>query len=114
MLFHITTQAQWNDATRLGRYEAPSLSSEGFIHLSTADQWRGSAARFFRGQRDLVLLELDETKLHDVRFEAADGQRFPHLYGVLPLDAVVSVLVLEVSSTGAAVLLERGQKLGPD
>ena len=89
-LFHITTRAAWDAARAAGEYRAESLAREGFIHLSTAAQWRATLARFFRGQRDLVLLAIRSEALHaPVRFDEADGERFPHLYGPLNLDAVV-------------------------
>lgn len=98
-LFHITTRAEWEQASALDTYRAPSLDSEGFIHLSTAAQWRKTAARFFKGQQQLVLLELDPTGL-DVRFEPADGDHFPHLYGVLPVSTVLRTTAFDVSDMG--------------
>ncbi len=103
MLFHITTAAEWRDAQRAGVYRAASLDVEGFIHLSEAHQWRRSAARFFRGQRELALLSIDEARLADVRREPADGEHFPHLYGPLPIDAVVEVRALAVGDDGTVV-----------
>jgi uncharacterized protein (DUF952 family) len=100
-LFHLTTQAAWEAARPTGEYRADSLKTEGFIHLSTAAQWRRSAARFFRGQKGLVLLELRGDGL-DVRFEPADGEHFPHLYGPLPVAAVRDVFELEVGADGEA------------
>ncbi len=99
-LFHITTRAAWEDARRAGVYRAPSLLTEGFIHLSTERQWLATANRFFRGQRGLVLLELRGDGL-DVRREPADGDLFPHLYGELPAGAVVAVHDLPVGDDGA-------------
>lgn len=96
-LFHITTRSEWERV--LGTYRAPSLETQGFIHLSTSAQWRKTAARFFNGQRHLVLLELDPTGL-DVRFEPADGDHFPHLYGALPITAVLRITSFSVSATG--------------
>lgn len=101
-LFHITTHKQWEQASALGTYRAPSLDTEGFIHLSTAAQWRKTAARFFEGQQHLVLLELDPTGL-DVRFEPADGDHFPHLYGALPSSAVLRTTPFSVSAMGEVV-----------
>ena len=89
-LFHITTRAAWQEARGAGEYRAASLEREGFIHLSTAAQWPATLARFFRGERDLVLLAIRPSALRaPVRFEPADGDRFPHLYGALNLDAVI-------------------------
>jgi uncharacterized protein (DUF952 family) len=91
-LFHITTRLAWLDALRTSEYRAPSLAEVGFIHLSTAEQWRATLARFFAGQSGLVLLEIDGPRIADaVRFEPVDGDEFPHLYGPLPVDAVIAV-----------------------
>ena len=92
VLFHITTRAVWTDAVAAGRYQPASLASEGFIHLSTEAQWPRTLARFFAGQRDLVLLVIDPARgAHEIRYEIADGDEFPHLYGPLAIDAVVEV-----------------------
>lgn len=99
-LFHIATHEAWAEAQRGGAYRPASLSTEGFIHLSTADQWRRTFERFFRGQAGLVLLRLNGARLtSEVRFEAADGESFPHLYGPLNLEAVVEVLALGPEGT---------------
>ena len=91
-LFHITTRAAWQDAQGVGEYRAPSLAEVGYIHLSTATQWRTTLVRFFRGARDLVLLEIEGDRLAaPVRFERVDDEDFPHLYGALPIEAVVAV-----------------------
>jgi len=92
MLFHITTRVAWEAARTSGEYRAASLASEGFVHLSEERQWPGTLKRFFAGQRGLVLLVIDSARLRAaVKYEAADGDRFPHLYGALNLDAVVEV-----------------------
>jgi uncharacterized protein (DUF952 family) len=92
-LFHITTGSAWKAAT--GEYRTASLESQGFIHLSTEQQWPKTQQRFFKGQTGLVLLEIDVSKLRaPLKHEAADGDVFPHLYGPLNLDAVVAVVPL--------------------
>lgn len=89
-LFHITTAAEWAQAQRHGALRPPSLVSEGFVHLSSAEQWPRTVKRFFAGRTGLVLLELDEARLQgEVRWEPADQELFPHLYAPLGLDAVV-------------------------
>jgi uncharacterized protein (DUF952 family) len=87
-------------ALERGVYQPPSLAKEGFIHLSTAEQWRRTAARFFAGQQGLLLLELDVSGL-DVRFEAADGESFPHLYGPLPVGRAQRITGFVVDAAGA-------------
>ena len=91
-LFHITSERAWQAAIAQGSYRAPSLNAQGFIHLSDERQWPLTLQRFYAGQQGLVLLVLDSEALTaEVRFEAADGDSFPHLYGPLNLDAVVEV-----------------------
>ena len=69
----------------------------GFVHLSQAHQVDATAARFYgdlpAGAVQLLTLcpaRLAEARL-EVRFEAVgpSGERFPHLYGPLPLQAVL-------------------------
>jgi uncharacterized protein (DUF952 family) len=95
VIFHIVSRAEWNEAGRRGEYATASLRAEGFIHCSSLAQIVGTANRFFRGQRGLVLLCIDETRLSTpLRYEPpADGgvetgALFPHLYGPLDPDAV--------------------------
>ena len=96
ILFHITTHDAWEHARRDGVYRAASLDDVGFIHLSIERQWAEVRERFHAGVGGLVLLEIDAERLQgEVRFEAADGDRFPHLYAPLNLDAVLSVRALQ-------------------
>ena len=96
-VFHITTREQWNHAALAGKYQADSLVTEGFIHCSTAAQLESSGRRHFAGQTGLVVLEIDPTKLRwELRWEDSHGEDFPHLYGPLDLDAVISVQTFSV------------------
>eukprot|EP01129_Flabellula_baltica_P008698 TRINITY_DN3488_c0_g1_i1.p1 TRINITY_DN3488_c0_g1~~TRINITY_DN3488_c0_g1_i1.p1 ORF type:complete len:127 (-),score=31.08 TRINITY_DN3488_c0_g1_i1:8-343(-) len=80
--------------------------TDGFIHLSTAEQYPGTLNRFFAGtEEDLVLIGfnvalLDSDKL---KWEAPPDMPdflFPHYYDVLPLEAVVDVVDLKESEEG--------------
>lgn len=94
-LFHITTSPAWAAAQQAGEYRA-ELARDGFIHLSTERQWPGVIRRFYAGQTGLVLLVIDDARLTaPVRFERADGDEFPHLYGPLDLHAVIEVRALD-------------------
>jgi uncharacterized protein (DUF952 family) len=92
VLFHLTTREAWERAMATSEYVAASLEKEGFIHLSTDAQWPGVRARFYSTTPNLVLLVIDPSRLrHEVRYELADGDRYPHLYGTLDVAAVVEV-----------------------
>lgn len=102
-LHHLAVAAEWQEAVaRGGPYERStlgrSLAEEGFVHCSFADQVAATAARHFAGRGDVVVLCLDPSRLAaEVRVEdlSGSGEEFPHLYGPLPLDAVVGVVPLE-------------------
>lgn len=101
-LWHITTAAESAAAQARGSYRSATFAEEGFIHLSTARQWLATANRFYRGRTDLVRLAIDETLLRaPLRFEPADGDWFPHLYGELELTAVHEVIPLTPNADGA-------------
>ena len=70
---------------------APVDLADGFIHLSTAAQAPGTAAKHFAGEEGLVILALDAGALGPaLRWEVSrGGAEFPHLYRTLRLDEVV-------------------------
>jgi uncharacterized protein (DUF952 family) len=97
----------WREAERLGEYSGSADDRrDGFLHFSTAAQVRASAAKHRRGEADLVLVEADAARLGEVlRWEPASGGSrpglFPHLYGALPVSAVLSVTRLPLRGDGA-------------
>ena len=94
MIYHVTTKHSWDKAQEQGAYEALSLFTEGFIHLSKKEQVAGVLERYYKGQQDLVLLHVDETKLDALlRYEMSPSvnEEFPHLFGKINLDAVINV-----------------------
>jgi len=94
MIYHVVTSASWQNALQMGFYEAESLTAEGFIHTSKAEQVAGVLLRYYKGQSDLLLLHIEETKLTaPLKYEMAPSvnEEFPHIYGRLNLDAVIKV-----------------------
>jgi glutathione S-transferase len=69
----------------------------GFIHLSAAHQVEATAQRFYGDlpPGEVVLLSIDPQRLAAAGLELrsepapATGELFPHLYGALPLEAVL-------------------------
>ncbi len=91
-IVHLCPRMDWEAAQQAGAYRPTSLDTEGFIHCSRPEQIAGVAERFFQGQRDLVLLWIDPALVRaPIRWEATDGELFPHIYGPLNLDAVIRV-----------------------
>jgi uncharacterized protein (DUF952 family) len=105
-IYKICPQALWREAEKRGRFVgAPVDLADGFIHFSTAAQARETASKHFSGQADLLLIGIDGGKLGDaLKYEVSrGGALFPHLYGVLELDAVTSVEPLPLGADGAHV-----------
>jgi uncharacterized protein (DUF952 family) len=102
-IYHLSRATEWRAAVASGRYEGGAQDvADGFIHFSTADQIVDSAARHRAGERGLVLVAVDPARLGDaLRWEASrGGTLFPHLYGPLPLDAVIAVHDLPLDDDG--------------
>ncbi|UIJ70936.1 DUF952 domain-containing protein [Aurantimonas sp. HBX-1] len=92
IIYKIAPRPLWQAAEAKGRFDgAPVDAADGFIHFSTGAQVRETAERHFAGQRDLVLVAVDARRLGDaLRWETSrGGALFPHLYGPLPLEAVL-------------------------
>lgn len=95
-LLHLAVAAEWERARARGTYERStidtSLEEEGFIHCSFPEQVQATADRYYRGRDDIVLLRVDPDRLDAdvVVEEARSGDRFPHIYGPIPVEAVTS------------------------
>ena len=94
MILHFCPRAAWRPPAP---YAADTLAAEGFIHCSTTAQLTTPANALARGRTDLILLEIDESRL-DVPLRWEDGSPpdpsgalFPHVYGPIRADAVVAV-----------------------
>mgnify|MGYP000291737774 FL=1 len=109
---HLTNSATWIEAQQQGFITAPSLTAEGFIHCSTEHQMRDVANKYYRGATDMVLVHIDPAALTcPLKWEPPahiDGSPslpteplFPHIYGVINLDAVIRVIDFPSNSDGS-------------
>jgi uncharacterized protein (DUF952 family) len=107
LVFKIMPLAEWAAAEVAGRYTgAPIDHRDGFIHFSAAHQVQETATKHFRYQENLVLVAVDAEALGaKLVYEPSRGSDlFPHLYGILPLKAVVWVKPLVTKPDGTHVL----------
>lgn len=89
LIVHLTQRREWLEAQERGTYLSNSLNQEGFIHCSKPEQILQVANRFYRDAPELVLLWIEPEKIcSEIRWEAADGTLFPHIYGPIDLAAV--------------------------
>jgi uncharacterized protein (DUF952 family) len=116
-IFHITTAREWEEARAAGEYRmstrGQTLDDVGFIHASFADQLARVAAFVYRDATEpLVVLTIDPARLGaPVLVEGVAGgdgteERFPHIYGPLPIDAVVGRRTATMGPAGDLVIDE--------
>ncbi|MCC2651283.1 MAG: dihydroorotate dehydrogenase [Microvirga sp.] len=105
-IYKICPALLWRDAEAAGLFSgAPIDIQDGYLHFSTAEQVRETAARHFAGQSDLLLIAIDADSLGPaLRYEPSrGGDLFPHLYAHLPLSAVRWVKPLPLGQDGQHV-----------
>jgi uncharacterized protein (DUF952 family) len=100
-LFHLALRRDWESAreSEVGDYRVSTrgrtLAEEGFLHASYAHQWQGVRDAYYADVTEpLVLLEVDPARLDVPVVEeapAGGAEAFPHVYGPLPVAAVVAV-----------------------
>jgi uncharacterized protein (DUF952 family) len=106
LIFKIVAADEWRMAEKTGVYDGAAIDrADGFIHFSTAEQAEETAARHFAGRDGLLLAAVDPSALGDsVKWEPSrGGALFPHLYGPLPLSAVLWARPLPLGPDGRHV-----------
>ena len=107
-LFHLADRQQWQAARAAGRYEVSTrgktLAEVGFIHCSLRHQVRTVAEAIFADADDLVLLTIDSDRVPSRIVYEGEPERFPHIYGPLPTDAVVSATPVHRDASGRWIL----------
>lgn len=121
VLHHIALPADWEAARAAGEYTVStrgrSLREEGFIHCSFERQVDTTANAFYGDLDELVLLRIDPALIgSEVVVEppypgAPDD--FPHVYGAVPVTAVVSATPWRRPPDGAWSILDAEPGQGP-
>jgi uncharacterized protein (DUF952 family) len=102
-IYHITEANRAAAAKITGIYTPLEFDRDGFIHCSYEEQVQKVANYIFKGRLDLVVLEIDREKVVDRLIdENLEGREelFPHLYSVLPWDAVLNVFKMNPDRNG--------------
>ena len=88
LIYKIFRSAEWEELKQVGTTNgAPIDLADGYIHMSTGKQVAETCAKYFAGEKDLVLLVLDGDDLGAaLKWEPSrGGDLFPHLYRQLRL-----------------------------
>ncbi len=103
LIYKICPTPLWAQAQAEGVFAgAPVDHADGYIHFSTAEQARETAAKHFAGQKNLKLVAVEAAALGEaLKWEPSrGGALFPHLYAPLQLTAVSWVQDLPLSEDG--------------
>lgn len=102
-ILHLIGADDWAAAQRVGAIAPASLAEEGFVHCCTEAQLLGVVSRYYADRTDLVALTIDPEALGTAELkweapahpdgspntEAEESLRYPHVYGPIPVAAVV-------------------------
>jgi uncharacterized protein (DUF952 family) len=89
--YRLATPDRWAEIMTDGQFDGdPHDVADGFIHLSAAHQVEGTLVKHYNDHERLVLVEIDLTALGDtVKWEVSrGGEKFPHVFGSIPVSAV--------------------------
>lgn len=84
LIYKILPRDLWTKAVIDGIFQGAAIDlTDGYIHLSTAEQAEETARRHFAGQDNLVLAAFDPSDFSaTLKWEASrGGALFPHVYG---------------------------------
>lgn len=107
-IYHICSKEAWQVAKKNNSYRSESLDLVGFIHCSKYNQVLRVANAFYRGQKDLYLLEIVPALVTaKILWEPGSDkpdELFPHIYGALNLSAVKKVFEFDEGPDGQFLL----------
>ncbi|GGM04131.1 DUF952 domain-containing protein [Nakamurella endophytica] len=115
-ILHLAERADWDRAVAGGGYRTStrgqSLDDAGFLHACTTAQLAGVLERYYAdadlGRHVVLVVDVDLCAAagSPVRWDPVGpaGERFPHVYGPLPVPAVVAALPVTRAPDGRAVV----------
>ena len=92
LIYKIFRPEEWQILVDHGQTQgAPIDLTDGYIHFSTYDQVRETAAKHFANAGDLILVACDSDAMKpDMKWEVSrGGALFPHLYRVMRMEDVI-------------------------
>jgi len=105
-IYKIIDKNDWHKARISGSYLGSSKDiKDGYIHFSGEDQVLGTLKKYYKNEKNLVLLKVETLNLDHLLWEqASDGNMFPHLYSPLDIKFIVEELEIQLDENGKHVL----------
>ncbi|MEJ6403582.1 DUF952 domain-containing protein [Yoonia sp. 2307UL14-13] len=91
LIYKIFRTDEWAELRAAGQTNgAPIDVADGYVHFSTAETVKETAALHFKHEEDLLLLAVQADGLDMLKWEPSrNGVLFPHLYRELRLSDIV-------------------------
>ena len=104
-VFKVCEKDEWKEAKNKDFFEGSKIDqSDGFIHLSTSEQLKGTLEKYFKLKSRLYLLEVNIENLEIVWEKSRNEQLFPHLYQPLPLSSVINIYRIFLNTNGNHII----------
>jgi uncharacterized protein (DUF952 family) len=100
--YHLVPTPVWDSFSGQDFYQPEAYDQDGFIHLTLGtDPLLAVANLFYTGDtRDLKVLVLDLNRIQSPVKYQDPGQIYPHIYGLLNIDAVIGELKIDRTASG--------------
>ena len=105
-IYKILTKSEFESLKNNNYFEGTKKDiDDGFIHFSKKDQLIGTLNKFYKNQKNLMLLKISSLNLDNLKWEnASDGQIFPHLYSKLNIQNVLAEYQIKDDLDGKFIL----------
>lgn len=105
VIYKILTQQEWELFQNNGYFEGSQLDKKsGFIHTSFENQYPKIITKFFNKIRPLFLVKINTKLLAadclKIEPNQPGGDKYPHIYGDIPFNSVVSYEVITKDEIG--------------
>lgn len=95
IIIHSLTEKLWKQYNGKNFYGTEQIEEYGYIHCSEISSYKYVAPNFKETNEKMLLLVIDTDKVQsEIKWEDFwdFGIKYPHIYGMLNMDAVVDVL----------------------
>ena len=103
IIIHTVLEDYWNNFIGKELYGTLSLDEDGFIHCSTFDTILDVANSNFKNCEQVLLVCIDTDKvIPEIKWEDSSncGTKYPHIYGLLNMTAVVDTFKFNKDTDG--------------
>lgn len=111
IILHALKESEWNKCKNDKFYGEQYIESNGFIHCSDVHTVQNVVWMFLDISEPLVFLCIDTDKVQaEIKWENGGSTDYPHIYGLLNIDAIVNVLPLLKDNNNQFVLNQELQQ----